>query len=116
MNMVSLVLITFLILLIGHYIITITNFIINWIYFRYMRPLKIEDARIASEDQLLDEDTDEDDAIIEAAINETILDEPNENPHDENMFEKDEVEDFIDYSRHNQSDEDEHYNYYFSVN
>ena len=56
MNVINLVSITLFILLIGHYFITITNVLINWIYVRYMRPLKIEDARIAYEEQRQEEE------------------------------------------------------------
>ena len=112
MNIINLVSITLLILLIGHYFITITTIIRNWIYVKYMRPLKIEDACIEEENQHQEED----DTMVEAT-NENILDETNTKQHYENMVEKDDVEDFIDYSRHTQSDDDEHeqFNYYFSV-
>ena len=115
MNIINLVPITLFILLIGHYFITIINVIANWIYIWYMRPLKIEDARIVSEEQLYEDEEEDDEEDMVEATNENIF-EINTKQHYENMVEKDEVEDFIDYSRHNHSDEDEHYNEYFSLN
>ena len=94
MDFVMLLLFTLFIVSIGKNCI---NYISNWIYIRYMRPLKIEDARIAEEDQLLDDADASSDAEDE-----------------------DGVEAFIDYSRNNQSDEDDNYDYdndyNFSVN
>ena len=121
MDFVNLVPITLFILLIGHYFITITTIIRNWIYIRYMRPLKIEDARIVSEEQQQDEEDDNvklDSYSGDIGKYNGLLDGKTMNPVDGDDGDGDEkdAEAFIDYSRHNHSDEDEHYNYYVSVN
>jgi hypothetical protein len=116
MDFFNLVPITLLILLIGHYFITITNVIKNWIYIRYMRPLKIEDARIASEEQQQDEEEALDKVKLVGCGGDIgkyngLLDGKAMNPVIYNERDADGAEAFIDYSRNNQSDEDEDYNF-----